>query len=409
MRRLNAASRASAVALLLVIASGLVGHAAAGAATQAPTAADPVGAYGDAVPLGGPAGLGAPVVGMAATADGGGYWLVASDGGVFAYGDALFHGSAAGTPAGYDVVGLAPTPDGGGYWLVGSDGVVTNFGDAAALGSIGSIGVVLNQPVVGMAATPDGGGYWLAAADGGVFAFGDARFYGSEGATPLNAPVVGIAATPDGGGYWLAAADGGVFAFGDARFYGSEAATPLDVPIVGMAATPSGRGYWLVAGDGGVFAFGDAGFDGSAVAAAPGHPVAGVAATHDGGGYWIPTSVVGPVPVPSVPQVIADCGNPAVRPNTIVLACADYGSILEGIAWSSWTATAAHGAGTYRYNTCTPDCANGTFESAPATITVRAPVSTAAGVEFTTVTWTFTNPGAPGGSTTYTEDVATSG
>ena len=32
--------------------------------------------------------LNKPVVGMAATPDGGGYWLVASDGGVFAYGDA---------------------------------------------------------------------------------------------------------------------------------------------------------------------------------------------------------------------------------------------------------------------------------------------------------------------------------
>jgi hypothetical protein len=31
---------------------------------------------------------------MAATPDGGGYWLVASDGGVFTYGDAPFDGSA---------------------------------------------------------------------------------------------------------------------------------------------------------------------------------------------------------------------------------------------------------------------------------------------------------------------------
>ncbi len=31
---------------------------------------------------------------MAATPDGGGYWLVASDGGVFAYGDAGFYGSS---------------------------------------------------------------------------------------------------------------------------------------------------------------------------------------------------------------------------------------------------------------------------------------------------------------------------
>ena len=36
----------------------------------------------------------APVVGIAATPDGGGYWLVAADGGVFAFGDARFFGSA---------------------------------------------------------------------------------------------------------------------------------------------------------------------------------------------------------------------------------------------------------------------------------------------------------------------------
>jgi hypothetical protein len=36
------------------------------------------------------------VVGMAATADENGYWLVAADGGIFAFGDARFFGSAAG-------------------------------------------------------------------------------------------------------------------------------------------------------------------------------------------------------------------------------------------------------------------------------------------------------------------------
>jgi len=36
-----------------------------------------------------------PIVGIAATPDGGGYWLVGADGGVFAFGDAIFHGSAA--------------------------------------------------------------------------------------------------------------------------------------------------------------------------------------------------------------------------------------------------------------------------------------------------------------------------
>jgi hypothetical protein len=37
--------------------------------------------------------LNAPIVGMTATPDGGGYWLVAGDGGIFAFGDAPFAGS----------------------------------------------------------------------------------------------------------------------------------------------------------------------------------------------------------------------------------------------------------------------------------------------------------------------------
>ena len=106
-----------------------------------------------------------------------------------------------------------------GLWLVASDGGIFTYGDAPYYGSTG--GEALNKPIVGMAATPDGKGYWLVASDGGVFAFGDAAFYGSTGSLNLNKPIVGMAATPDGKGYWLVASDGGVFAFGDAAFYGS--------------------------------------------------------------------------------------------------------------------------------------------------------------------------------------------
>ena len=46
-----------------------------------------------------PAGAGvAGRAGVAAVAGPGGYWLVARDGGVFAYGDAAYHGSLAGLP-----------------------------------------------------------------------------------------------------------------------------------------------------------------------------------------------------------------------------------------------------------------------------------------------------------------------
>jgi hypothetical protein len=134
------------------------------------------------------------------------------------------------------IVGMAARPAGGGYWLVASDGGIFSFDDAPFFGSIG--GMRLNAPIVGMAATPDGHGYWLVASDGGIFSFGDAAFFGSMGGMRLNAPVVGIAATPGGQGYWLVASDGGVFSFGDATFLGSMGDLHINAPIVGIAAAP---------------------------------------------------------------------------------------------------------------------------------------------------------------------------
>ena len=159
------------------------------------------------------------------------------------------------------IVGMAPTPSGRGYWFVASDGGIFAYGDAGFYGSRG--GQPLNKPIVGMAATPDGRGYWLVASDGGIFSYGDAGFFGSTGAIHLNQPVVGMTPTPSGHGYWFVAADGGIFAYGDAGFYGSTGAIHLNSPIVGMLATPDGHGYWFTASDGGVFTYGSAGFAGS--------------------------------------------------------------------------------------------------------------------------------------------------
>ncbi len=214
-----------------------------------------------------------------------GYYMAASDGGVFNYGNLPFCGSEGGRPLNKPVVGMAATRDGGGYWLVASDGGIFNYGDAGFYGSTG--GMALNKPIVGMAATPDGGGYWLVASDGGIFNYGDAHFYGSRGGQPLNAPIVGMAATPDGGGYWLVASDGGIFSYGDARFYGSRGGQPLNKPIVGMASDPAGPGYWLVASDGGIFNYGVAEFHGSTGSIALNKPVVGMFPTTDGGGYWL--------------------------------------------------------------------------------------------------------------------------
>jgi hypothetical protein len=221
--------------------------------------------------------LNKPVVGMASTPGGGGYWEVASDGGLFAFGDAAFYGSMGGKPLNKPIVGMASTPDGQGYWEVASDGGLFAFGDAQFYGSMG--GKPLNQPIVGLASTPGGGGYWEVASDGGLFAFGDAAFYGSMGGQPLNKPIVGLATAPDGKGYWEVASDGGLFAFGTAPFYGSMGGQPLNQPVVGMASTPGGGGYWEVASDGGLFAFGDAAFYGSMGGQPLNKPIVGMTTT----------------------------------------------------------------------------------------------------------------------------------
>jgi hypothetical protein len=221
----------------------------------------------------------------AATRDDRGYWLAASDGGVFSFGDAQFYGSLGALKLNKPVVGIAATPDQKGYWMVASDGGIFSFGDAQFYGSTGSI--VLNKPIVGMAPTPDGKGYWLVASDGGIFSFGDAQFYGSTGSLKLNKPVVGMASTPDGKGYWLVATDGGIFSFGDAQFEGSTGSLVLNKPVVGMASTPDGKGYWMVATDGGIFSFGDAPFFGSTGSLVLNKPVVGMGTTTDGNGYWM--------------------------------------------------------------------------------------------------------------------------
>ncbi|HVF75618.1 MAG TPA: N-acetylmuramoyl-L-alanine amidase [Acidimicrobiales bacterium] len=182
-----------------------------------------------------------------------GYWTAASDGRVYAFGEAPFHGSMEGKRMNAPVIAMTTTPNGGGYWLLGSDGGIFSFGNAVFHGSTG--GMRLNKPVVAMAATPTGNGYWLVASDGGIFTFGDAQFFGSMGGKPLNKPVVGMAPTRSGFGYWLVASDGGIFTFGDAAFYGSTGSIKLNSPITSMTAASDGSGYWMVAGDGGVFAF----------------------------------------------------------------------------------------------------------------------------------------------------------
>jgi lipoprotein-anchoring transpeptidase ErfK/SrfK len=205
---------------------------------------------------------------------------------VYAFGTASFHGSTSGRHLNAPIVGMAPTAGGKGYWLVANDGGIFGF-NAPFFGSLGARH--LNSPIVGMAATPTGKGYWLVAGDGGVFTFGDAKYYGSTGSMHLNAPIRQIIAGPKGKGYWLMATDGGVFTFGSARFHGSTGSMRLNAPIIGMTATPNGGGYLLVGSDGGVFTFGNARFRGSTGSMHVSSPIIGAAGTSTGNGYWLAT------------------------------------------------------------------------------------------------------------------------
>ena len=135
------------------------------------------------------------VVGVAAS--GTGLRIATATGDVIPLG-ALSYGSLVGVPLNAPIVGIADTPDGNGYWLVASDGGIFAFGDARFFGSMALR--PLNSPIVGISWTADGNGYWLVASDGGVFSFGDARFHGSmaRGSLNLVRPIVGMSWTPSG-------------------------------------------------------------------------------------------------------------------------------------------------------------------------------------------------------------------
>ena len=105
---------------------------------------------------------------------------------------------------------MAATPDGRGYWLVASDGGIFNFGDARFYGSTGSL--QLDSPIVAMTSSSDGAGYWLVASDGGVFSYGDSSFYGSLGGT--GASVSGLEASAAETGYQLIETDHAAQSFG---------------------------------------------------------------------------------------------------------------------------------------------------------------------------------------------------
>ncbi len=139
--------------------------------------------------------LNKPIVGMATTGGGDGYWLVASDGGVFSYGDAQFWGSAGSMHLNAPIVGIVGSYLG--YWLVPPTVESSPTADAAFHGSSGDMR--LNAPIVAMALTHrcrSGTGY-VGLRRRRFHAYGaHARYYRVPGALHLAQPVIGMAAMP---------------------------------------------------------------------------------------------------------------------------------------------------------------------------------------------------------------------
>ena len=212
-----------------------------------------------------------PVVGIVPTKDDGGYWLDASDGGVFSYGDTQFYGSIPGLglhPAGSGlpnslnapIVGMVPSNDDNGYFMVASDGGVFAFGDAHFAGSCPGIGGCSGAAVAVM---PDasGNGYWLVTQTGNIYTFGDAAYYGAPGNT--GSPVTSAVRTPDGKGYWILTANGTVYNYGDAANDGDAAGAFGGLnPASAIFTTSDGGGYWIASANGTVDNYGDAPNDG---------------------------------------------------------------------------------------------------------------------------------------------------
>jgi hypothetical protein len=233
-------------------------------------------------------------VGVAAGANGTGYYVLRADGTVDAYG-ATSYGSMAAPPAGSTATGIALDASTGGYWVVSSNGTVQGF-NAPFLGEphIRAGGWGQFPAAVAIAAAPGGAGYYVLRANGAVDAYG----VPAHGSLHLKygavAPVLAVAMAVDSttGGYWIATSTGRVSNFG-APSYGSPFASDAGkydgIPVTALAATAAGAGYYVLRANGAIDTYG-ATFHGSP-ATQKAMPVGGlasaIAVNSTTGGYYV--------------------------------------------------------------------------------------------------------------------------
>ncbi len=124
----------------------------------------------------------------------------------------MFYGSTGALRLNEPIVAMSPTPSGAGYWLVASDGGIFTFGDAQFYGSAG--GQVPIASTVSIAPTSSGKGYWITTLTGAVFAYGDARPFESNVAS--GAQIAGMVPALTGDGSWVATRGGEIRVTGSA-------------------------------------------------------------------------------------------------------------------------------------------------------------------------------------------------
>jgi hypothetical protein len=259
------------------------------------------------------------ITAMAPAPFGTGYWLLADDGFIYAYGSAKFLGTAQpGDPNGFFTV-ILPSATENGYRVGTYQGRVHNFGDAVNYGSLwevptrdgkavfgytslrlGSTTVVaVGPPSMGVTTfvppsvttvwTP-ADGYWMLSADGSVYPFGGAVNLGDAKPHLAGRQAVDLEPTSDYGGYWIVDDTGRVFGFGNAK------TTPGNVDagalrpgekVTSLSATPTGAGYWIFTSHGRVFAKGDATHFGDMAGIPLNGPVLDSIPTPTGQGYYM--------------------------------------------------------------------------------------------------------------------------
>ncbi len=187
---------------------------------------------------------------LAAERASGGYWTLNPNGGVKAFG-APARGSLAGKLHGTRAVAIAASGKAG-YLILTSDGGVYPFGGAKWHGSArGKLAHGVRAVSIAVGA---GGSYWVLTSNGAVHGFGT-RAQGSLRGKLHGHRAVEIATDPRGG-YLILTGDGGVHPFGKASSRGSDAGKlPSGVRAIGLAVDAKTRGYWILKSNDGIDAF----------------------------------------------------------------------------------------------------------------------------------------------------------